>query len=60
MRELGAERLAEHAPDAVVRGCAAEMSANERTQLQRLKRLLAEEIRDEQRLETSAKSDAHA
>lgn len=52
--------VAEHARDAVVRGCAAEMSANERTQLQRLERLLAEEIRDEQRLEPSAKSDAHA
>jgi hypothetical protein len=39
--------VAAHAREAVVRGCAAEMAANERKHLQRLERLLAQEIRNE-------------
>ena len=49
--------VAENAREPVVRGCAAEMVANEKRQLQRLERLLAEELRREPR---ATKSDARA
>jgi hypothetical protein len=52
--------VAENARDAVVRGCAAEMMANEHRQKQELERLLAEEIRNEQAAASSAKRDVHA
>ena len=48
--------VAENAREAIVRGCAAEMVAGEKRQLQRLERLLAEEIRNEER--SSRKSTA--
>jgi len=41
--------VAENSREATVRTCAAEMSSNERRLMQRLERLLAEEIRREQR-----------
>lgn len=41
--------VAENAREAVVRGCAAEMAANERRHLRRLEHLLAQQIRSEQR-----------
>jgi len=41
--------VAENAREPIVRGCAAEMVAGEKRQLQRLERLLAEEIRNEER-----------
>ena len=44
--------VAQHAREAVVRGCAAEMAANERRRLKRLERLLIQEIREEQRRAT--------
>ncbi len=52
---------AQHAREAVVRGCAAEMAANERKQMQRLERLLAQEIRNEKRGggSPSGSSDTH-
>jgi rubrerythrin len=48
--------VADNAREPVVRGCAAEMVANEKRQLQRLQRLLAEQIRNEQR--SARKGDA--
>lgn len=41
--------VAENGRDIVVRSCAAEMAANERKLMQRLERLLVDEIRNEQR-----------
>lgn len=41
--------VAQNGREAVVRGCAAEMAANEKRLMQRLEHLLAEEIRNEQR-----------
>ena len=41
--------VAENGREPIVRGCAAEMVAGEKRQLQRLERLLAEEILNEQR-----------
>ena len=41
--------VAENGREAVVRSCAAEMAANERRHMQRLERLLAQELRNEQR-----------
>lgn len=51
--------VAANAREAVVRSCAAEMAANERRHMQRLERLLVQEIRSENRGGPSGGGDTH-
>ena len=51
--------VAAHGHEAVVRSCAAEMAANERKCMQRLERLIAQEIRNEGRRGPSGSGDGH-
>ena len=51
--------VAQNSREAVVRGCAAEMAANERRQMQRLERLLAQEIRSQAGAVASGTGDIH-
>ena len=51
--------VAQNSREAVVRGCAAEMAVNERRQMQRLERLLAQEIRSQAGAAASGNGDIH-
>jgi hypothetical protein len=52
--------VAENGREPIVRGCAAEMVASEKRQLERLERLLAEEMRNEERAARKKTDARHA